>query len=135
MKKIAILALLMVVVVGFFHFELGQYLTLEYIKTQQQEIDQLYQQNRMLTLVGFFLLYVIVTGASLPGAAVLTLAGGAIFGLTTGLVLISFASTIGASIAFLVSRYLFRDSVQSRFGSSLKAFNEGVEKQYCFYWR
>jgi pyruvate/2-oxoglutarate dehydrogenase complex dihydrolipoamide dehydrogenase (E3) component/uncharacterized membrane protein YdjX (TVP38/TMEM64 family) len=133
MKKIAILALLIVVVAAFFQFELGQYLTLEYVKAQQHEIDQLYQQNRVLTLVGFFLLYVVVTGASLPGAAVLTLAGGAIFGLVTSLILISFASTIGASIAFLVSRYLFRDSLQSRFGSSLKAFNEGVEKDGAFY--
>jgi dihydrolipoamide dehydrogenase len=78
-------------------------------------------------------LYVVVTGASLPGAAVLTLAGGAIFGLVTGVILISFASTIGASIAFLVSRYLFRDSVQSRFGSSLKSINEGIDKDGPFY--
>ena len=133
MKKIAILALLIAVVIVFFQFDLGQYLTLEYVKAQQQQIDQLYQQNRVLTLIGYFLLYVIVTGASLPGAAVMTLAGGAVFGLATGLILISFASTIGASIAFLVSRYLFRDSVQSRFGASLKAFNAGVEKDGAFY--
>ena len=133
MKKIAILALLIVVVVLFFQFELGQYLTLEYIKTQQQRVDQIYQQNRLLTLAAYFLFYVVITGASLPGAAVLTLAGGAIFGFSTTLILVSFASTIGASIAFLVSRYLFRDMVQSRFGSSLKAINEGIDKDGAFY--
>lgn len=133
MKKTALLGLLVVIVVLFFQFDLGQYLTLEYIKSQQQEIDQFYAENRFLALIGFFLLYVVITGASLPGAAVLTLVAGGIFGLVTGLILVSFASTIGASIAFLVSRYLFRDSVQSRFGSSLKAINEGVEKDGAFY--
>jgi len=133
MKKIILLGLLGVIVLIFFHFELGQYLTLEYVKTQQQMIDRYYAENSALTLIGFFVLYVVITGVSLPGATVLTLAGGAIFGLVTGLILISFASTIGASIAFLVSRYLFRDAVQSRFGSSLKAINDGIDKDGPFY--
>ena len=133
MKKIVIVALLAAIVLVFFQFDLGQYLTLEYIKSQQQRIDQVYAENRTLTLVAYFVLYVIITGASLPGAAVLTLAAGAIFGLATGLILVSFASTIGASIAFLVSRYLFRDSVQSRFGGSLKSINEGIERDGAFY--
>jgi dihydrolipoamide dehydrogenase len=133
MKKIILLGLLGAIVLIFFHFELDQYLTLEYIKTQQQIIDQYYAENRLLTLVGFFVLYVVITGVSLPGATVLTLAGGAVFGLVTGLILISFASTIGASIAFLVSRYLFRDAVQTRFGTSLKAINDGIDKDGPFY--
>ena len=133
MKKIIIVAGLLIVVLLFFMFDLGQYLTLEYIKSQQQEIDQYYTDNRVLTMIGFFVLYVVITGASLPGAAILTLAGGAIFGLFTGLLLISFASTIGASIAFLVSRYLFRESVQSRFGSSLKSINDGIDRDGPFY--
>ena len=133
MKKIILLGLLGVIVLIFFHFDLEQYLTLEYVKSQQQIIDQYYAENPVLTLVGFFLLYVVITGASLPGAAVLTLTGGAIFGLATGLILISFASTIGASIAFLVSRYLFRDAVQTRFGNSLKAINDGIDKDGPFY--
>jgi len=103
MKKIILVAGLLIVVLLFFMFDLGQYLTLDYIKSQQQVIDQYYTENRVLTMIGFFVLYVVITGASLPGATVLTLAGGAIFGLFTGLLLISFASTIGASIAFLVS--------------------------------
>jgi pyruvate/2-oxoglutarate dehydrogenase complex dihydrolipoamide dehydrogenase (E3) component/uncharacterized membrane protein YdjX (TVP38/TMEM64 family) len=133
MKKIIVLLGLLLVVILFFAFDLGQYLTLDYVKSQQQAFDQYYAANRVFTLIGFFVLYVVVTGASLPGAAVLTLAGGAIFGLVTGVILISFASTIGASIAFLVSRYLFRDSVQSRFGSSLKSINEGIDKDGPFY--
>jgi pyruvate/2-oxoglutarate dehydrogenase complex dihydrolipoamide dehydrogenase (E3) component/uncharacterized membrane protein YdjX (TVP38/TMEM64 family) len=133
MKKIILLGLLGVIVLIFFHFDLEQYLTLEYVKTQQQIIDQHYAENRALTLTGFFVLYVLITGVSLPGATVLTLAGGAIFGLITGLILISFASTIGASIAFLVSRYLFRDAVQTRFGTSLKAINDGIDKDGPFY--
>ena len=133
MKKIILLGLLGIIVLIFFHFELEQYLTLEYIKTQQQSIDRYYAENSVITLVGFFVLYVVVTGLSLPGATVLTLAGGAVFGLATALILISFASTIGASIAFLVSRYLFRDAVQNRFGTSLKAINDGIDKDGPFY--
>ena len=133
MKKIILVAILLGVVILFFGFDLGQYLTLDYVKEQQQAIDRFYAQNRLLALSGFFLLYVIITGASLPGAAVMTLAAGAIFGLLTGLILVSFASTLGASIAFLVSRYLFRDTVQSRFGGSLKAINEGIDKDGAFY--
>ena len=133
MKKIILLGLLGVIVLIFFHFDLDQYLTLEYVKTQQQIIDRYYAENRVLALLGFFVLYVVITGVSLPGATVLTLVGGAVFGLTTGLILISFASTIGASIAFLVSRYLFRDAVQNRFGTSLKAINDGIDRDGPFY--
>jgi len=133
MKKIVLLGLLAVIVLLFFQFDLEQYLTLDYIKSQQQAINQHYLENRLLTLIGFFLLYVVITGASLPGATVLTLAAGAIFGLVTALILVSFASTIGASIAFLVSRYLFRDMVESRFGASLKAVDDGIEKDGPFY--
>jgi len=133
MKKIILLVALAVIVVLFFQFELERYLTLDYIKSQQELISQYYEENRALTLLVFFLGYVVVTGASLPGAAVMTLAAGAVFGLFTGLILVSFASTIGASIAFLVSRYLFRDLVETRFGSSLKTVNDGIEKDGPFY--
>jgi pyruvate/2-oxoglutarate dehydrogenase complex dihydrolipoamide dehydrogenase (E3) component/uncharacterized membrane protein YdjX (TVP38/TMEM64 family) len=133
MKKIILVAVLLGIVILFFALGLGDYLTLEYIKAQQQGIDQFYAQNRLLTLSGFFLSYVVVTGASLPGAAVMTLAAGAIFGLPVGVVLVSFASTLGASIAFLVSRYLFQDTVQSRFGGSLKKINDGIDKDGPFY--
>ena len=133
MKKIILLVLLAVLVLLFFQFELEQYLTLEYIKSQQQLIDQYYAENRAFTLIGFFLAYILITGASLPGATVMTLAAGAVFGLVTALILVSFASTIGASVAFVVSRYLFRDMVEARFGASLKAVNDGIEKDGPFY--
>jgi pyruvate/2-oxoglutarate dehydrogenase complex dihydrolipoamide dehydrogenase (E3) component/uncharacterized membrane protein YdjX (TVP38/TMEM64 family) len=133
MKKIGLFGVLATIVVLFFVFDLGQYLTLDYIKTQQFQIEQFYSQNRVLTLVLFFSVYVIVTGASLPGAVILTLAGGAIFGLVTGLLLVSFASTVGASLAFLFSRYLFRETVQARFGSSLQSINDGIAKDGAFY--
>ena len=133
MKKIILLGLLAAVALLFFQFDLEQYLTLEYVKSQQDIIDQYYRENRALTLIGFFLGYVVITGVSLPGATVMTLAAGAIFGLFTGLILVSFASTIGASIAFLVSRYLFRDMVESRFSASLKSINAGIERDGPFY--
>ena len=133
MKKTIILLALFVVVTLFFVFDLGQFLTLDYVKQQQQSIDAYYVDNRIVTLIGFFVLYVVITGASLPGAAVLTLAAGGIFGLLTGVLLVSFASTLGASIAFLVSRYLFRESVQSRFGGSLQSINNGIDKDGAFY--
>lgn len=133
MKKIGLVGILVAIVVLFFVFDLGHYLTLDYIKTQQFQIEQFYSDNRILTLVLFFTIYVIVTGASLPGAAILTLGGGAIFGLGTGLLLVSFASSVGASLAFLFSRYLFKDTVQARFGNSLKSINDGIAKDGAFY--
>ncbi len=133
MKKIGLVGILAAIVVLFFVFDLGHYLTLDYIKTQQFQIEQFYSENRVLTLILYFTIYVIVTGASLPGAAILTLAAGAIFGLATGLLLVSFASSVGASLAFLLSRYLFRETVQARFGGSLKSINDGIAKDGAFY--
>lgn len=133
MKKIGLVGLLAAIIVLFFIFDLGQYLTLDYIKTQQSGIELYYSDNRALTLALFFTIYVIVTGASLPGAAILTLASGAVFGLVTGLILVSFASSVGASLAFLFSRYLFRETVQARFGNSLKSINDGIAKDGAFY--
>jgi uncharacterized membrane protein YdjX (TVP38/TMEM64 family) len=101
MKKTGLVVVLASIIVLFFVFDLGHYLTLDYIKSQQFQIEQFYSENQLLTLVLYFTIYVIVTGASLPGAAILTLAGGAIFGLVTGLLLVSFASSLGASLAFL----------------------------------
>ncbi len=132
-KKLVLVGLIAVIVIVFFVFDIGQYLTLEYIKAQQHQVEALYAENQLATLAIFFIIYVVVTGASLPGAAVMSLAAGAIFGLLTGVILISFASTIGASIAFMISRYLFRDSVEARFGNSLKSINAGIERDGAFY--
>ncbi len=132
-SKIVLIILLIAAVALFFHYDLGQYLNLQYLKSQQQQINLWYQENPTMMIGGFFLIYVAVTGLSLPGAAVLTLVGGAIFGLVAGVVIISFASTIGATAAFLVSRYLLQDTVQQKFGGKLKAINKGIEKDGAFY--
>ena len=133
MKKLGLIGLVALIVVVFIALDLGQYLTLEYIKSQQGHIEAFYAENQLLALASFFLLYIVVTGVSLPGAAILTLVAGAVFGFVAALILVSFASTIGASLAFLVSRYLFRDMVQAQFGGSLKSINDGIEKDGAFY--
>ncbi|MEX2528626.1 MAG: FAD-dependent oxidoreductase [Gemmatimonadota bacterium] len=117
----------------FFFLDLGQYLSLDYLKSQQAALDAFYQDNRALTMGAYAGIYVLVTALSVPGAAIMTLAGGAIFGLLWGTVLVSFASSVGATLAFLAARYLFRNPVQQRFGSRLKAINRGVEKDGPFY--
>lgn len=133
MQRIIVIIVLAAVIAAFFVFDLGQYLTLEALKQQQGVIAGIYDARPLLVLGLFFLVYVAVTAASLPGAAILTLAAGALFGLVTGTILVSFASTIGATLAFLASRTVLGDWVQSRFGDRLKAINEGVERDGAFY--
>ena len=132
-KKIILLVLLAVLVGLFFAFDLQRYLTLAELKARQEAFQDYYAAHRLLTLGGYFLLYVAVTALSLPGAAVMTLAGGALFGFWPALVVVSFASSIGATLAFLVSRFLLRDWVQARFGERLRAVNAGVEREGAFY--
>lgn len=131
--KIAVLAAVSALVAAFFIFDLGQYFNLEYLKTQQAVMDGYYAEKPLVTAASFFFLYVVITGLSLPGAAILTLAAGAIFGLLWGTVIASFASTLGATLAFLFSRYLFRDAIQSRFADKLGAINKGVAEDGAFY--
>jgi mercury(II) reductase len=138
MKKIMnarslLIIIVLLLVTAFFVFDLGQYLTLDYLKSQRQSFLDFYGQNQAATLAVYFGIYVLVTALSLPGATVMTLAGGAVFGLATGFVVISFASTIGATLAFLMSRFVLRDAVQTRFKDKLKAINAGVEKEGDFY--
>lgn len=133
MKKIPLLVVIIAAIVAFFIFDLGQYFNLEFIKENQTRFDQQYADSPLITAAIFFAIYVLVTGLSLPGAAIMTLAGGALFGLTTGLVLISFASSIGATLAFLFSRFLLRDSIQKRFKQQLSSINSGIEKEGAFY--
>lgn len=133
MKKLLILALFGAAIGAFFHYDLGSYLTIENLKAQQGAIDARYQANTLLVIVAFFLIYVAVTAVSIPGAAIMTLAAGAIFGLFVGTIIVSFASTIGATLAFLASRYLLRDWVESKFGQRLKKINEGMERDGAFY--
>ncbi len=133
MKKLAILAVLAALVAGYFVFDIGQFLTLEGIKALAADLAAFQQRNQIAVIAGFFLAYVAVTAASLPGAAIMTLAAGALFGLLGGTILVSFASTIGATLAFLSSRYVLRDSIEARFGERLKAINAGMERDGAFY--
>uniref|UniRef100_A6VRN9 SNARE associated Golgi protein n=1 Tax=Marinomonas sp. (strain MWYL1) TaxID=400668 RepID=A6VRN9_MARMS len=133
MKKIALLVLIAALATGFFYFDLHQLLTLEGLKSGLVQFE-VWQAERPFLVGGvFLLLYVIVTALSLPGAAIMTLAAGALFGLAWGTLIVSFASSIGATLAFLVSRYLLQDTVQKRFGDRLKAINEGIEREGAFY--
>ncbi|WP_100636773.1 FAD-dependent oxidoreductase [Marinomonas sp. ef1] len=133
MKKIALLVLIAALATGFFYFDLNQLLTLDGLKSGLTQFDAWRDESPLLVGGAFLLLYVIVTALSLPGAVIMTLAAGALFGLLWGTVIVSFASSIGATLAFLVSRYLLQDMVQSRFGGRLKAFNEGIAREGAFY--
>ncbi len=133
MKKTGLVILLMALITAFFVFDLDRALTFEALKQSQARFAALYAESPWLVAGGFFTLYVVVTALSLPGAVIMTLAGGALFGVVIGTVLISFASTIGATLAFLVSRYLLRDTLQRRFGDKLTAFNNGIIQDGAFY--
>lgn len=133
MKKALLVVLAISALVAYFVFDLGQYLSLENFKAQQAEILAAKNAQPVLYIAGFFLIYVAVTGLSIPGAAIMTLIAGALFGLVFGTILVSFASTIGATLAFLGSRYVLRDWVQSKFGERLKAVDDGLAKDGAFY--
>jgi uncharacterized membrane protein YdjX (TVP38/TMEM64 family) len=132
-NKIIIIAVVIAAVVAFKVFHLGDYLTLVYIKESQRKFEILYGEHRLTVIAVYMLIYILVTSLSLPGAVMMTLAGGALFGLFTGTVVISFASTIGATIACAVSRFILRDWVQGKFGDKLKTVNEGIEREGAFY--
>lgn len=131
--RIILLVAAVVVIALFFILDLHQFITLEYAQEQRETVLGFYQENALLMIIGFAAIYIAVTGLSLPGAAILTLVAGAIFDLWVGVVIVSFSSTIGASLAFLLARYLFRDFVQSRFEKYLKPINNGVAKEGPFY--
>lgn len=133
MKKIAVFAVIVALIAAFFLLDYDQYLTLERLKASQAQFDQWLQDSPVLIITGFFAIYVLVTALSLPGAAIMTIAAGALFGLWLGTLLVSFASSIGATLAFLAGRFLLRDTVQKRFRQRLKAINKGVEKDGAFY--
>lgn len=131
--KIGLLILLASAIVAFFALDLGQYATLDYIKQQQHSLLQYYEHNTVLILAIFGLAYVLVTALSLPAATILTLLGGGLFGFTIGLIMVSFASTIGATCAFLMARFLLKDSIQQKYSKQLQKVNDGFEKEGAFY--
>lgn len=133
MSKKIIIILIVMIIAAFFVFDIQHYLTLSSIKESLTSFEAWRSQNPLLVGLGFFASYILITALSLPGAAVMTLAAGALFGLWWALLIVSFASTIGATLAFLVSRFLLRDWVQQRFGNRLKAINLGIERDGGFY--
>ncbi|MDP2405861.1 MAG: FAD-dependent oxidoreductase [Hydrogenophaga sp.] len=133
MKRTLILAAVVLLVVAYFGLGLNRYLTLAAVQDRLGDFEALRQASPIATALGFFGLYVLATALSLPGAVILTLAAGALFGLVGGTLIVSFASSLGATLAFLASRYLLRDSVQSRFGDRLKAINDGMAKDGALY--
>jgi pyruvate/2-oxoglutarate dehydrogenase complex dihydrolipoamide dehydrogenase (E3) component/uncharacterized membrane protein YdjX (TVP38/TMEM64 family) len=136
-KKTATRVLILLVAIGlltlFFSFDLHQKMTLEGLKSGLVQLHAWRDAEPLQMALGYFFLYILVTALSLPGALVLTLAGGAIFGFVQGFVLVSFASTVGATLAFLAARYVLREWVQQRFGEKLKPMNDGIEKEGSFY--
>jgi len=132
-SKAVLIVLLLSLVAVYFVFDLGQYLTLEYVKSEKANFVNFYQQEKITTIGIFILIYISVTALSLPGAAIMTLAGGAIFGLLEGTIIISFASTIGATLAFLAARFVLRESVQAKFANKLQSINDGMEKEGRLY--
>ena len=135
MKKSKIVLILVVIalIAAFFIFDLGRYFSIDFFKSQQSAIESYYQANPVQAGLLFLLGYVAVAALSIPGAAVLTLVAGAVFGLLWGTVLVSFASSIGATLAFLASRFILRESIQNKFGDKLAPINKGVEKEGGFY--
>jgi len=132
-NKLLLALAVVVLIVAFFAFDLGRYFSLAYLKSSQAQFAALYESQPALVIGVYLLVYVAATALSLPGATILTLAAGAVFGLLIGTVIVSFASSIGATLAFLAARFLLRDSVQSRFGARLAEIDKGVQKEGAFY--
>lgn len=132
-KKVIIISVILVLVLLFKFFGLGDYLSLDFLKQKQNALLSMYEARPLLILSLYCFTYIGVTALSLPGAAVMTLAGGGLFGLFTGTVAVSFSSTIGATLACIVARFLLRDWVQKKFGDKLVKINQGMAKEGGFY--
>jgi uncharacterized membrane protein YdjX (TVP38/TMEM64 family) len=132
-RKVLLASVIVAAVGLFFAFDLGRYLSLDALKAQQAAIEAFRAEQPGLAVAIYFALYVAITALSLPGAALMTLAGGAVFGLWWGTLIVSFASSVGATLAFLVSRFLLRDWVTQRFGARLAAIDAGIRREGAFY--
>ena len=131
--RVAFLLLIVFLVAIIAYFELYEYISIDYMQKQRETVLSLYQEHPAILWVGLFAFYVILTSLSIPSATVLTLFVGAICGLGWGFLLVALASTIGATIAFSIARYLFRDFIQKRFAKQVDIINRGVEKEGIFY--
>lgn len=133
LQKIVIVCAVIILIALFYVFDLGKYFSLEHIKASQAQFAELYATHRVLVIASYMGIYILMAALSLPGAAVMTLLGGALFGLAVGTIVVSFASTIGATLACFVARFLLRDWVQSKVGDKIQPINEGIEKEGAFY--
>jgi uncharacterized membrane protein YdjX (TVP38/TMEM64 family) len=133
LKKILILIVIATIIVAVQVLNLDQYLTLSYLKGSLDKFKALYENHRLMVIAGYFFIYVLTTSLSLPGASPLGIAGGALFGFWTATIVVSFASTIGATLACLVSRFILRDWIQNKFGDKIAKVNEGIKREGAFY--
>src|SRR5919108_2980198 len=132
-RRLLVLLLIAALLAAFFASGAHRYLSFERLKAEQAQVQAWYHAHPAATAGAFFLLYVAITGLSIPGATVLTLIAGAIFGLAAGTVLVSFASSLGATLAFLAARFVLRDWVRSRFRPQLESIDRGVQREGAFY--
>ncbi len=133
MQKLTILAVVAAILGLFILFDLDRYFTLSFLKESRDSFAALYSRSPALVIGVYFMIYLVVAALALPGAVVMTLAGGALLGLFVGTVVVSFASTIGATLACFFSRFLLRDWVQSKFGDKLESVNRGIQREGAFY--
>ncbi|MBT8441242.1 MAG: FAD-dependent oxidoreductase, partial [Gammaproteobacteria bacterium] len=132
-NRLILLLLVVALIAAWFVLGLDRYLSFDAIKSQKQGLEEFVTENTALAIGAYFLAYVFVTALSIPGAAVMTLLGGALFGVVTGTIVVSFASTVGATLAFLFSRFLFRQAVERRFAGTVDRLNEGIRKDGPYY--
>ncbi len=132
-KRIIILVVIAGLIVAVRLLHLDQYLTLSYLKGSLDALRTLYRDHALMMIVGYFVIYVVTTSLSIPGAIPLSIAGGAVFGFWTTTLVVSFASSIGATLACFASRFILRDWIQNRFGEKIAKVNEGIEKEGAFY--
>ena len=132
-KKIIIVLVIIGLIATFKVFHLGQYLSFSYLKESRDTLVSLYEKHTALFVGAYFIIYVLTTALSLPGASPLTVAGGWVMGFWVSTLVVSFASTIGATLACFFSRFLLRDWVQNKIGDRIKKVNEGIEKEGSFY--
>ena len=133
LKKIVLLIFIAAIIVAVKVFHLDQYLTLSSMKGSFDQLRALYENHSLMVIAGYFVVYVLTTSLSIPGAVPLSIAGGALFGFWVTTIVVSFASTIGATLACFVSRFLLRDWIQNKFGDKITKVNEGIEREGTFY--
>ena len=132
LKKIVLFIFIAAIIVAVKVFHLDQYLTLSSMKGSFDQLRALYENHSLMVIAGYFVVYVLTTSLSIPGAVPLSIAGGALFGFWVTTIVVSFASTIGATLACFVSRFLLRDWIQNKFGDKITKVNEGIEREGTF---